>query len=54
MDNGKRARGMELVTLALLAESDIPVGSPRLVIAFCGEGIDVAEATAGRYLRTHG
>ncbi len=52
MDDGKRARNMELATLALLAESGEPVGSPRLVTTLTGEGIEVAEATAGRYLRT--
>lgn len=52
MDDGKRARGMELATLSLLAESDEPVGSPRLVVAMGAEGIEIAEATAGRYLRT--
>lgn len=42
---------MERVTLSLLERSTEPVGSPRLVNAFRNEGIDVAEATAGRYLR---
>ena len=51
MEDDKRTRGMELITLSLLAECSAPVGSPRLVTAFRAEGIEVAEATAGRYLR---
>ena len=52
MEDGKRTRSMELITLSLLAESSAPVGSPRLVTVFRAAGIDIAEATAGRYLRS--
>lgn len=52
VEQDKRTREMELVTLSLLAESAEPVGSPRLVSAFHAAGIDLAEATAGRYLRS--
>ena len=43
---------MELIALSLLAESSEPIGSPRLVTVLRAEGIDIAEATAGRYLRS--
>jgi DNA-binding GntR family transcriptional regulator len=42
---------MERIALALLASTDQPIGSARLAEAFRREGIAVAEATAGRYLR---
>ncbi|MCA9859304.1 MAG: FCD domain-containing protein [Thermomicrobiales bacterium] len=52
MPNAPRAREMELVALALLDAQTEPVGSPRLVTAFQAKGIEVAEATAGRFLRS--
>ncbi len=52
MQDEKRTRGMEFIALSLLAESSEPVGSPRLVTALQDAGIEVAEATAGRYLRS--
>lgn len=52
MSEGKRQPGIERATLTLLAESDSPLGSPRLVFALRAAGIDVAEATAGRFLRS--
>jgi DNA-binding FadR family transcriptional regulator len=52
IEDDKRARGMELIALSLLADCAAPVGSPRLVTAFRAASIDVAEATAGRYLRS--
>jgi GntR family L-lactate dehydrogenase operon transcriptional regulator len=51
LQDEKRARSMELITLALLDEQTEPLGSPRLVAQFHAEHIDVAEATAGRFLR---
>ena len=51
MHDEKRIRGMELITLDLLNGQSEPVGSPRLVTEFRADGIDVAEATAGRFLR---
>lgn len=50
MDSDKNL-SMELVALTLLADSDRPVGSQRLAQACAAAGIDVAEATAGRFLR---
>ena len=51
MQDDKHIRAMELVALSFLDEQAQPVGSPRLVTEFRGEGVDVAEATAGRFLR---
>jgi DNA-binding FadR family transcriptional regulator len=51
MQDEQRTRSMELIALALLAEQSEPLGSPRLVTEFRAEGVDVAEATAGRFLR---
>lgn len=42
---------MQLIALRLLAASDGPSGALSLAAAFRQAGIDVAEATAGRYLR---
>lgn len=44
-------RSIDLVALELLQVSDEPVGNHRLMIALQNEGIDVAEATAGRVLQ---
>ncbi len=43
---------MEILALTLIGESDRPVGSSRLAEAFNESGIQVAEATAGRFLRS--
>lgn len=43
---------MELIALGLLAQSDEPTGARRLAEIYRREKIDVAEATAGRYLRS--
>lgn len=45
------AERTELLTLELLAESDGPVGSPRVVEHLANHGVSLAEATAGRLLR---
>jgi DNA-binding FadR family transcriptional regulator len=42
----------EFVTLAFIAAQEEPVGSPRLREALAEAGIRVAEATAGRFLRS--
>uniref|UniRef100_A0A9E8A9V4 FCD domain-containing protein n=1 Tax=Bosea sp. NBC_00436 TaxID=2969620 RepID=A0A9E8A9V4_9HYPH len=42
---------MQLIALRVLAESEGPSGALSLAAAFRNAGIDVAEATAGRYLR---
>lgn len=42
---------MELTALSLLERSEVPVGSARLTGVLRAAGIEVAEATAGRYLR---
>lgn len=42
---------MQLIALEVLAESAGPSGALSLASAFRNAGIDVAEATAGRYLR---
>ena len=42
---------MQLIALRVLAESGGPSGALSLASAFRNAGIDVAEATAGRYLR---
>lgn len=43
---------MEILALTLIGESERPVGSSRLAEAFNESGIQVAEATAGRFLRS--
>jgi len=43
---------MEILALTLIGESERPVGSSRLAEAFNESGIRVAEATAGRFLRS--
>lgn len=43
---------MEILALTLIRESERPVGSSRLAEAFNESGIHVAEATAGRFLRS--
>lgn len=43
---------MELTALSLLAEADGPIGSLRLAETWQDAGIDAAQATAGRFLRT--
>ncbi|MCO5093158.1 FCD domain-containing protein [Bosea sp. (in: a-proteobacteria)] len=50
MTNRTHSDRMALITLALLAESGQPIGARKLGEVFRGNGIDVAEATAGRYL----
>jgi GntR family transcriptional regulator, transcriptional repressor for pyruvate dehydrogenase complex len=50
MTNRTGGERMALVTLGLLAESGGPVGARRLGEVLRDNGIDVAEATAGRYL----
>lgn len=42
---------MQLIALRVLAEAEGPSGALSLAGAFRSAGIDVAEATAGRYLR---
>lgn len=42
---------MQLIALRVLADSGGPSGALSLAAAFRNAGIDVAEATAGRYLR---
>lgn len=42
---------MQLIALRVLAEAEGPSGALSLAAAFRNAGIDVAEATAGRYLR---
>lgn len=42
---------MQLIALDMLAASDRPAGALSLAAAFQSAGIDVTEATAGRYLR---
>lgn len=42
---------MQLIALQLLAKAESPSGALSLASAFRSAGIDVAEATAGRYLR---
>jgi len=44
-------RSIDLVALELLHASEEPVGNHRLMIALQNEGIDVADATAGRVLQ---
>lgn len=43
---------MEVIALDLLAQSDEPTGARRLAEVYRREKIDLAEATAGRYLRS--
>ncbi len=43
---------MELIALGLMARSDGPTGARRLAEAYRREAIDLAEATAGRFLRS--
>lgn len=50
MSNRSYSDQMALITLTLLAESDQPVGARRLSEVFRSNGVDVAEATAGRCL----
>lgn len=50
MANRNHGDQMALITLTLLAESGQPVGARRLGEVLRGNGVDVAEATAGRYL----
>lgn len=45
------AEGTELTVLDLLATAEGPIGSPRVVERLASAGIDLAEATAGRFLR---
>jgi DNA-binding FadR family transcriptional regulator len=42
---------LELVALGVLAQAEEPVGSVRMAEALVDAGINIAEATAGRYLR---
>lgn len=51
MQDDKQRRSMELIALSFLDDQAQPVGSPRLVTEFRAAGIDVAEATVGRFLR---
>ncbi len=50
MSRRQDAGRLEVIALGLLDEAAQPVGARRLAEAFRAEGIDVAEATAGRYL----
>lgn len=50
MQAGKN-EALELITLSMLAQSERPVGSMRLAEAFQEAGHDLAQATAGRFLR---
>lgn len=43
---------MELIALGVLAQSDEPTGARRLAEIYRREKVEVAEATAGRYLRS--
>ena len=43
---------MEVIALSLLEQSDEPTGARRLAEIYRREKIDLAEATAGRYLRS--
>lgn len=47
----RRNEALELITLSMLAEAGQPVGSMRLAEAFQQAGHDLAQATAGRFLR---
>lgn len=51
MTTASAGERIELLTLELLAESDRPIGSPRVVERLANNGITMAEATAGRLLR---
>ncbi len=47
----RRNEALEFITLSALAEAGQPVGSMRLAEAFQQAGHDLAQATAGRFLR---
>jgi DNA-binding FadR family transcriptional regulator len=52
MTNRGNEQKMELIALTLLEEADKPLGAGRLAEIYRSQGIQIAEATAGRFLRS--